>query len=371
MDGPDGVNYFIFGLADELVGRGHDVSVVTALECDVEKVREMFRLRHTVPIISLTEHTKPGVQRERLKVWAGRGRRQVRALRPDLVIINGTLPLRLSDNDATVLHDCCDWHLGQQPLVSRSLHRWARALGRFLGYHLSRHLICTCGEISEVVGREVPFTARKCKVIPIGTRMQEVVAVSERERLLVHIGTASHKNPLPTLRAFAKMETPDVRLAFMGGPSAELEAAVSKLAPEIRSRVTLTDFLPRSEFLSLLQRARVVSIPSDYPVAVCSPSALESLAVGTPVVCSESISQDVVPEGVCGFRVKLTNYETEAARHLDDLFGDDVLWQTMSRHAQRHSARFSFDEVSSCYERLLPGMVAKEEGPAVATVGGS
>jgi hypothetical protein len=43
-----------------------------------------------------------------------------------------------------------------------------------------------------------------------------------------------------------------------------------------------------------------------------------------------------------------------------DLFGDDVLWQAMCRHAQRHSARFAFDEVARCCEGLLSEMATSE-----------
>jgi len=86
-------------------------------------------------------------------------------------------------------------------------------------------------------------------------------------------------------------------------------------------------------------------------VPVASPSAIEPLLAGTPIVCSSSISRDVVGEGA-GLVVDVGD-PGQVGAALDLLAGDDAAWTRMSAATAGVAERFSATRVAESYVRLF------------------
>ena len=94
------------------------------------------------------------------------------------------------------------------------------------------------------------------------------------------------------------------------------------------------------------------SVPSIYRVPVLSPTVLESLASGTPVVAgSTGISNDLVIDGYNGFRVYPTDYK-EIARKILMLITDNILWKQLSANARSMATNFDASVVAKKYIKL-------------------
>jgi glycosyltransferase involved in cell wall biosynthesis len=96
---------------------------------------------------------------------------------------------------------------------------------------------------------------------------------------------------------------------------------------------------------------RVVSVPSNYAVPVASPSVIEPFASATPVVAGDSISRDVLEDGVNGAVVRGAE-PLAMARRIDELLTDDALWTRLSAAALERSRAFGADAVARRYLEL-------------------
>ena len=175
--------------------------------------------------------------------------------------------------------------------------------------------------------------------------------VQERQPAVLHMGTVGYKNPLSTLRAFALVRNTRARCYVTGNLNREIDDFVSGIDPSIRKRIEFVGFVSAEKPRALLGSVRVISVPSRYWVLVASPSAIEGLASGTPVIGSPSISRDVLKSGVNGYICEPENH-SELAAHMDRLLEDDQIWTDMSLGAQESAKRFSSDHVSQEYLSL-------------------
>lgn len=86
-------------------------------------------------------------------------------------------------------------------------------------------------------------------------------------------------------------EKPDIQLVLagkLGFGYEKIQDKISTLAPSIRQRIIQTGYLPEYDLVRYLKHAKLFSFPSQYegfglPV-------LEAMAIGTPVVCSNTSS---------------------------------------------------------------------------------
>jgi glycosyltransferase involved in cell wall biosynthesis len=337
---PDGINIFLFTLADALIQRGHCVVAVSTCRVSEARVRETFRCDKYPELVSITESDQLGYLATGL-AWMRFGRRVVASYCPTLVIVNGAVPVKLPGCMVIVSHDL-------ERRVPR--FRMLRILYKAFCYRLADRIVATCTEVADALAAEIRIQRSRIRIIPTCMNVENYAPkdLSKRLPLILHMGTVDYKNPLTTLRAFAELKI-DAGLQITGPVTPEINDFIDNLDLETRSRISVGRFLTASELKELLESARIVSVPSDYAVPVASPTVLESFAAGTPVVCSPSISRDVIRQDESGIVAETPQAVAEA---FDRLLHDDTMWQKFSERARSSMVKFSAQTVAAEYERV-------------------
>jgi len=346
LDTPDGINIFLFSLAEAMLEAGHEVTVVSSAWTDGAKVREFYPLRKWPEIVPLGNHTS--VQyRKSLQTWLTKGKQVIQSLNPDLLILNGAVPLRFNVQTVTVSHDA-EKRLERVPYFRNAFKRYC--------YSKANRIVATCDEVRDALADDLHIDAGRISVIPTCVRLSTYLNLpaKKREDAILHMGTVDYKNPVATVRAFARTRTPGVRLYITGKATPELNAELEALPPEVRSRVELPGYVSAARLLELLGSVKVVSVPSHYSAPVASPTVIEALASGTPVVASTSISRQVLTDGSNGFVRDCSNADAVAAAY-DRLLGDAVTWRNMAERATESASTFSAERVADAYLRLADG----------------
>src|SRR5690348_8132548 len=86
LDTPDGINLFLFTLAEALLHRGHEVVIVSSAASDPAKLRTFYPLRRWPEVVPLGNHTSVHYSRS-LTAWLSKGKQTIRDLRADMVIV--------------------------------------------------------------------------------------------------------------------------------------------------------------------------------------------------------------------------------------------------------------------------------------------
>jgi glycosyltransferase involved in cell wall biosynthesis len=350
LDTPDGINISIFALGDALVRAGHRVSYVCATQSDPEELRRLYGIGFTPEIVALSSRRGwDGNYRRLITPWIRHGRRAIGRLDPDYTIINGALPLPLPGRSCVVSHD-----------LERRMAGGARRLYKRITYSFADDVVATCSEIRDLLGGELGRSPSRIAVIPTCFDLSGYSGrpLAEREATILHMGTVDYKNPRATLAAFAALRTP-ARLVLTGKVDDALRATIDAFPAGVRERIELPGFVDAAELRDLLGRVRVVSVPSVYSVPVASPSVIEPFASGTPVVAGDSISRDVLNDGVNGAVVAGAE-PLAMARRIDELLTDDELWSRLSAAALERSRDFGAEAVARRYLELA---TARGSGP--------
>lgn len=349
LDTPDGINIFLFSLAEALLEMGHQVTVVTSARNDQAKIRDFYSLAQWPDIVSLADwHTDKDEHYLRaLQAWIRSGNRVIRSLDPDLVIVNGAVPIRLDAFTATVSHDA-EKRLGRYPHLRTAFKRFC--------YARSDIVVATCEEVRSVLSEDLRMPAEQIRVIPTCVQLGSYrrKPAGQRENAILHMGTVDYKNPESSVRAFAAMATPDRKLYITGRPTDSLKALIQSLPAAVQARIELLGYVPAPQLIDLLGTVKIVSVPSVYAAAVASPTVIEALASGTPVVASTSISRTVVQDGSNGF-VRDPFDPAAMAAACDMLLGDEGRWNRMAAGALASSEWFSARRVGEAYVGLVSG----------------
>jgi glycosyltransferase involved in cell wall biosynthesis len=352
LDVPDGINIFLFSLADALQELGHDLTVVSTAANDLEKIKEYFAPQYWPRIISLGRHRTISYKRA-LLTWLTRGNKVIRDLDPDLVVLNGAVPLRFPGKTCMVSHDA-EQRLASFPGFRRAWKKWC--------YGKADLVVATCVELQSALARDAAIDPRRIYVIPTCVKLETYRPrpFTEREDAILHMGTVDYKNPTASIRAFRHVAGDGRRLYITGRVTPELEKLLATLDRTTRSGIELLGFAPVSELLDLLGRVKVVSVPSVYSEPVASPTVLESLASGTPVVASTSISRQVLPPNGPGFICDPSDSEEMAAAY-QRLLTDASTWQRMSAQAREVATQFSARRVAGMYLDMAAGRLHPSE----------
>jgi glycosyltransferase involved in cell wall biosynthesis len=200
-------------------------------------------------------------------------------------------------------------------------------------------------ELKQELVRQLQLPVEKIPVIPvcIDTRRFSPSPGAKRIHAILHIGARQEKRPDITIEAFERIAEQDdeVELWITGGLASigtnerakTLLSRLEKKNIDIRKRISIMGTVSKEKLAELYSMAKVTSVPSDYVVPVCSPTVIESLASGTPVVGSVSaISKDILIDGYDGFRVQTGDAATFALR-LSSMISSDSVWSEMSKNA--------------------------------------
>jgi glycosyltransferase involved in cell wall biosynthesis len=343
LDIPDGIGVFIFHLAEEFIKQGHDVTVTGCAPLNRERIGDFYALQY-FPRLLVLKAPRTSTYAERLAIWIAEGRSAINRLKPDLVIVNGVLPLSFSGATVTVAHDLERRH----PRLS-----FVRVAYKRYAYRRSDYIVATCSELQAALSAELRIHPGQIHVIPTcvvsGTYGNK--PFEERENAVLHLGTVDYKNPVATIRAFSLLG-PEARLYITGPPDEAVTRCISTLDSSVSRRIKLLGYISSAELRALLGSVRVVSVPSAYRLPVASPTVLESFASGTPVVGTPGISGDLLVHGENGYVCQPADYKGISAA-IQTLLQNEQVWSGLANQALVTSEKFSTSAVARAYLHLL------------------
>lgn len=342
IDYVDGVNRFVFTLAEALANRGHEITLLS------HSVRRGFRAQHLLGIWGVK---KPVAIRaleinDRHPTWSHialdwflKGSRLLKDLKPDAVILNGVIPLRSQTPKIAVLHS-----LQLPDLRPNPVHMLA-ARGLF---RLMDRVIC----VSRKASREAAAVGIYCdEIIPIPILLgrSRVIRRSGRDRMVIHVGTRALKHPLTSVKAVQKLVEMgmNIKLVIVGPKNAQTEY-IERLYSS-QKWLQIRNDVSNDELRGLYARALALILPSSwesFPYVV-----LESLSSGTPAVVSRATPEELVTDGITGFRANSENCD-EYADKLRSLI-EGTTWNRMSTNARKVAMNFEADRIAQIYERLI------------------
>jgi glycosyltransferase involved in cell wall biosynthesis len=342
LDVADGINRFIFSLSDMLVRNGHEVCLVTPSFSSIEAARQLFGSPAFSSVHYLCNSPQPS-HSDMAVAWWKKGVPLLRSLQPDFAIVNGALPLRLPCPSCIVSHDLEKrWHYGG--VVRRAYRTYS--------FRMADRIVATCSELRDALAKEISVRTDDVSVIPTCVDLREYrnSRLEVREPAILHLGTAEWKNPIATIEAFAHVRQV-ANLYVTGEVTPEIRNRLTTLPESVVKRISLLGTVDADRLKELLSKVRIISVPSLYSVPVASPTALEGLASGTPVVGSPSISADLLKDGHTGFRVD-PRASQKLTETFDLLLQDDKLWQFISAASRERSEAFSANAVMQKYAEL-------------------
>jgi len=337
----DGINVFIYELADALIDLGHEVYILSLFARGLppgenqahfhESAQRLFSVKNVPTSIRLQSTFTP---RSPLAVYvrgnvlfATKGSIITKELNPDFVIFNGATTMFCPYLKVAVCHDF-QFRVQFNEIYDKILYR------TFDG------IIAPSSEIKQELIRQFKLPSEKTAFIPICINTQNFMSkpLKKRQHAILHVGTRREKRPDVTISSFEKIADADSKIRlFVTGPlpdsNSTLYTQINSLRKNIKDRVVFLGRISKEELTELYSSVKVVCVPSDYKLPVCSPTVSESLAAGTPVVGSLSaISKDILINKNTGFRVP--SYDIQAfSSKLFQLTNDDFLWKKMSLNA--------------------------------------
>jgi glycosyltransferase involved in cell wall biosynthesis len=349
-----GISVFIFELSNALIRDGHKVYLVSGR--DVPKTETALKMMFDVeklPIIiplqrSLTEtyslKLDVGTAKE-LSLWLSQGSHLLRNIAPDMVIINGAVPICSSTFKVAVCHDL-EFRARTGPYALQKLYD--KAL-----YQIFDKVAATSTELAKLASNQLGIKSEKVITIPtcIDTSKYAVLPREQREHAILHVGTWIDKNLETTVKAFCKLAKTDpaLKLYVVGNLWEWPKNILSKVKEEFSERICCVGKISKMQLKDLYSRVKVTSVPSIYRVPLLSPTVLESLASGTPVVGgSTAISRDLLVDGYNGFTVYPTDFNTLSER-IALLTRNAELWNRFSANARSSVQNFDASVVGRKY----------------------
>jgi len=346
----DGISTYILELSSALKRMGHQVYILCA-RCKLTNsmrsyIRENFLVDDIVEILDWGDKISyiPSPQKQLML------KRLCRELNVDVVHFNGLIPCFANIDAVKVMT-----HHGLPILMSRTKLNYIKHV---LGYKLLQHMvhfdtvIAVSKKLKEELKQYTPKLAEKAVAIPPGidiAKIRKSIRNSEeRENIIVHVGTRPEKNVKTSMLAFAyaykKLGLTKAKLVIGGKITNDLTRLLNKLPEHIRKRIILKDALPRKMLLRLIAKSKILLAPSLYEAF--SILSLEALALGTPIIASTAIPEEVVINGVTGFRIdNPLNYKA-FARIVAQLLQDEDLWAKLHRNATMYAEKFESQRIA-------------------------
>jgi glycosyltransferase involved in cell wall biosynthesis len=342
LDVPDGINIFLFSLADALQENGHRVTMVATAATDTGKLQDYFAPRRMPQIVSLGTHTETKY-RKALFTWVTKGSQALQKLSPDLIVVNGVVPIRLPGLTCAVSHDIEKRFM--HPILRDTYKRWC--------YAQTDITVATCTEVRSALSSDLGRREQEIAVIPTCVRLDNYKPkpIEQREDAILHLGTAVYKNPIATLRAFARIARPGRKLYLTGKVTPEVQEFLRQMPAAARECVETPGYVAWDRLADLLASVKVISVPSVYNVPVASPTVIEAFASATPVVGTTSISRQVLQHERNGYVCDPAN-ATQLAAAFERLLNDRSIWRALSEHASTTSRLFCCRRVAQMYVDL-------------------
>jgi glycosyltransferase involved in cell wall biosynthesis len=258
-----------------------------------------------------------------------KGSRKMREISPDMVIFNGVTTMLCPYFRVAV---CTD----MQFRVNSILHKYYVSVT----YRAFDKVVASSTELKQGLNNQLRVPAEKISVIPVCIDTSKFLPQPKSKRInaILHIGTRPEKSPAITVDAFERIarNDPEIQLLIVGQIDPRVPPLLSRIKQkdkEIRKRISFLGRVSKENLAKLYSSVKVTCVPSDYVIPVSSPTVIESLASGTPVVGSATaISQDILINGYTGFRVRPGDVEQFASK-LKIMLENEQLWDEMSKNA--------------------------------------
>jgi glycosyltransferase involved in cell wall biosynthesis len=331
----DGVNRFIALLAEGLKRLGHEVEIFSWCYRDIdrERLEEWFKEIHgldiPIPIRTLRKEPCKGDPWVKIALdWFFKGSAMIRESGFDVAIVNGVVPLRFRPRIAV-----------NHGITLKVNEPYLYAVKRlYRGYD---KVICVSHKLREEVRSVLGVD---CEVIPLPMKLElyKPRSISEREDIVVHIGTRPVKNPHISIEA--------VKLLRRRGFNTKLIVIGVSSEHSKDESVEYRYGLRENEKNELLCEAKALILPSSYETF--SYVALEAMACGTPVIVSTAVPEEVVINNFNGIRVGSFNPE-DYANALEKLLTDEELWLKLSRNGLEFVKQFDYIEIAKRYISII------------------
>lgn len=322
----DGVNRFIFNLADGLRKLNSDVTVFG--HHVTNNPSELFDVDVEIRLVS--ESTCGGYLKY-MWDWYFLGSKLLRKFEPKLLIVNGVVPLRLDAFKVVVNHGNAIFELRES--------RLKRFVTKRL-YGLYDRVVC----VSSKVASEMGDVGIKCdKIIPIPIILENYASSIEREPIVLHVGTSSRKNPEVSVKAIEILRDLgyDVKLILIGS-----------YHKRNKNWLIVKDKCPDGELRNLYSKALALMLPSMWEGLPYV--ALEAQASGTPVIVGPGVPDEALVKGKSGFKLENFNPK-EYAEKIRILLDDKSLWIAMSKEARKYAENFDHIRIAKRYLDLIMG----------------
>lgn len=364
----DGVNRFVFTLADGLNALGHDVHVLSYSCHDISPSnlssfsQRTFDAEGKAKIHTLTGDvtTRPTWSKVAL-AWLLKGTKLLKDLDVDAIVMNGIAPIRSDAIRLAVNHGI--FH-GDFRFMTGLRRRFYLEMARVLYRYNVDAPVCVAPllrrELEKYLGIEFLTVP-----LPVKLGLFHRAALESRGNEILHLGTRTEKNVEMSIRIIKMLREDkkiDAKLVVVGPENTHIKHLMEKYEHLTSRYVEFRLNISSSELRRLLARARVLLLPSRYEAF--SYAVLEAFASGLPAVVSNAVPSELVLDGKNGFRVQDLQLRSYAAR-LTSLFTDSSLWKAISENAIETAKDYAHIRIAKKYEDIITKTLDKKHSAKV------
>lgn len=323
VGGIDGVNRFIFTLADGMKKLDHRVMVFG--HHMTGNLSELLSVDVKTCVVS---NSSGGGYIKHMWEWYVRGSEILKRFSPDMIIVNGVVPLKLRTFKVAVNHGNAIFELRKSHL---------KRLATKMLYNAYDRVVCVSSKVASEMG-EVGLACDE--IIPIPLILENYSSSCERQPIVLHVGTTPRKKPDVSVRAVKLLRSLgyNIKLILVGHYERKADWIIVR------------ESCPDKELRELYSKALALILPSSWeglPYVV-----LEAQASGTPVIAGPGVPDEALADGKSGFKIASFIPE-EYAEKLRMLLEDGSLWERMSREARKHVRNFDHVKIAMRYMELL------------------
>ncbi len=358
IDRIGGVSTFIFEVSEALIAAGHEAAVLDySHQRDREWIKEHYFVEYVPKIYSLKEWSNKdywpprGSSPRDQVIWMIRGSRFIKWFEPDIVLINGIIPLikRRRTRYIAYAHTIC-------PHVCRARH--SKVLGKvflkLLYQYTPDKIYAATRREKHCLTKYIGLNRDTIEVIPPCINIDKLYRPSRnKENIIMHIGTSYLKNLELTMKIFDRIcGSIDVELHIAGYHGVEHEEMKNRLIDkECHDKIVFLGTLPRQKLIDALAKARLLLVPSRYESF--NYASIEAMALGTPIIASYMVPPNVVLDGITGYRINSLDDPAPYIEKIRLLLTNDELWRDFSRNAIEHAKTFD------CRRLILPKLISE------------
>jgi len=344
-----GINTYVWSLACELSKRDFTVHVISGCgnvyEMDKYWAEKFHGEAHTL------KETNFISKNEQFAMWAVKGSRLIRQLKPDVVHFNGMVPFMFVGAKSVVT---CHGVLNTPFTFKHVLY------GKIAYKYFANSIIAVSRKVKDELIKHLKVKENKINIIPVGLDMNPfgVTPIKKRENAIL-CGWGRIKNPGTSLKVYHELKKRGLqcKLYVAGLSRNQALSSMPELAPLAQDKdIIFTGKLDRVRMIRLYQTVKCGLIPSFYESF--SYGVLELFACGTPVVGSSMVAEEVIKPGHCSLIAEPEDYFS-MSNHVSKLLTDEELWKKMSYNAQEHVKTFSIDRITdaiiSVYHHSIDG----------------